>query len=98
MDQDHVLLSLWNALTTIGIPYRDSQTGATVVELVNYSGEPLRVQARVKGSFHASRLETPERGCCQLIQPAIRDGFTEFVVPQLQVAARARLGKTPQTR
>ena len=97
MDQDHVLLSLWNALTTIGIPYRDSRTGATVLELVNYSGEPLRVQARVKGSFHAIRLETPERGCCQLIQPAIRDGFTEFVVPQLQVAARARLEKTPQT-
>lgn len=96
MNQNDVLLSLWNALTTIGIPYRDSQTGATVVELVNYSGEPLRVQARVKGSFHAIRLETPERGCCQLIQPAIRDGFTEFVVPQLQLAARARLERRPQ--
>lgn len=97
MNQDDVLLSLWNALTTIGIPYRDLRTGATVLELVNYSGEPLRVQARVKGSFHAIRLATPERGCCQVIHPAIRDGFTEFVVPQLRLAARARLEKRSQS-
>jgi hypothetical protein len=91
MSGHDVLLSVWNALTTIGIPYRDSRTGATVLELVNYSGEPLRVQARVKGSFQRVRLEKPENGCCQTINPVQRDGFTEFVIPQLLMSARVHL-------
>lgn len=91
MKEPDVLLSLWNALTTIGLTYRNSRTGKTMVELVNYAGEPLRVQSRIRGSFQSIRLQTPERGCCQIIHAVERKNATEFVIPELQVAARIHL-------
>jgi hypothetical protein len=63
----------------------------TTVELVNYAEEPLRVQVRVKGSFHTIRYETPERGCCESLTPVLRNGFTEFVIPDLRIGGRVHL-------
>jgi hypothetical protein len=95
-EQD-VLLSLWNALTTIGFPYRNPKTRTTVLELVNYSGEPLRLQGRVKGSFASIRLQSPRNGCCQSVHPVQRDGFTEFVIPELRTTVRVSLRWRPNS-
>lgn len=84
------LLSLWNGLTTIAVPYK-GPTGIALLELVNYAGEPVRVQAQVKGSFTSIRYETPEHGCCQNLEPVKHDGFTEFVIPDLRIAGRVHL-------
>jgi hypothetical protein len=91
MKQSDVLISLWNALTTIGVPYRNPASGTSVVELVNYSGDPLRVQAKVKGSFRFIRFESPDHACCQPLTPVQHDGFTEFVIPSLKTSGRVHM-------
>jgi len=85
------LLSLWNGLTTIAVPYKDRRETVSLVELVNYSAEPVRVQMQVKGSFRAVRYESPEHGCCESLAPLNHDGFTEFVIPDLRIAGRVHL-------
>ena len=91
IDNQKIQISLWNALTTIGVLYREPGTGNRVVELLNYAADPLEVQIRVKGEFPVIRYESPERGCCEAISPVIRDGFTEFSVPSLMISGRVRL-------
>ncbi len=90
IDNEKILISLWNALTTVAVSYR-LPDGGKVVELVNYSQESLAVQVRVKGSFASIRYETPETGCCQVLTPVLENGFTEFVAPALRIAARVDL-------
>jgi hypothetical protein len=96
LGKENVLMSLWNALTTIVVPYREHGGTVKVLEFVNYAeDEPLRVQVRVKGSFAAIRYETPERGCCESLVPTRHNGFTEFVVPELRTAGRVHLDAYP---
>ena len=87
----NALLSLWNGLTTIAVPYKDRGARMTLLELVNYAGEPLRLQLQVKGSFTTIRYETPEHGCCESLEPVKHDGFTEFVIPEIRIAGRVHL-------
>lgn len=87
----NALLSLWNGLTTIAVPYKDRGARVTRLELVNYAGEPVRLQVQVKGTFTTIRYETPEHGCCVSLEPTGRDGFTEFVIPEIRIAGRVRL-------
>jgi protein-tyrosine-phosphatase len=87
----NALLSLWNGLTTIAVPYKDRRAKMTLLELVNYAGEPLRLQVQVKGSFTMIRYETPEHGCCESLEPVKHDGFTEFVIPEIRIAGRVHL-------
>jgi protein-tyrosine-phosphatase len=91
MNKQKVLISLWNALTTVAVPYREPHGGVTMLELVNYAEDSLRVQVQVKGSFHTIRYETPERGCCESLTPVQHDGFTEFVIPELRIGGRVHL-------
>jgi hypothetical protein len=91
MTRERVPVSLWNSLTTLVIPYRDSHTGQTILELVNYQEEALQVQVQVKGFFATIHYETPESGCCESIAPRHVNGFTEFVVPHLVTAGRVHL-------
>ena len=90
MSDRDVLISLWNALTTIGMAYQ-GLVRTSVVELVNYSGDPLRVQIKVKGSFRSIRYESPDHACCQLLNPVHHDGFTEFVIPSLKTSGRVHM-------
>jgi len=87
----NALLSLWNGLTTIAVPYKDRGARMTRLELVNYAGEPLRLQVQVKGSFTTIRYETPEHGCCESLEPVRHDGFTEFMLPEIRIAGRVHL-------
>jgi hypothetical protein len=87
----NALLSVWNGLTTIAVPYKDRRGDLTLLELVNYAGDPVRLQVQVKGSFTKIRYETPEHGCCQSLDPVRHDGFTEFVIPELGVTGRVHL-------
>ena len=85
------LLSLWNGLTTIAVPYRGRGRAVQVLEFVNYAAEPLRIQVQVKGSFTSVRYESPEHGCCESLVSVKRDGFIEFVIPELRIAGRVHL-------
>ena len=82
-------LSLWNALTVIGV-MRPVGTNR-IIELLNYAADPLEVQVRVKGAYDSITLESPEHGCCTRLTSSVRDGFTEFTVPSLYIAGRVRL-------
>jgi hypothetical protein len=89
--KQQVLISLWNALTTVAVPYRAHDRMIRELELINYAAQPLRVQVRVKGLFSSVRYEAPEHGCCESLTPVQKDGFTEFVVPGLRIAGRVHL-------
>jgi hypothetical protein len=91
LDKPRVLFGLWNALTTLAVPYQQPGSPNETLDLVNYAEDPLVVQVRVKGSFSVIRYETPEHGCCESLTPARRDGFTEFVVPWLRIGGRVHL-------
>jgi protein-tyrosine-phosphatase len=93
----NALMSLWNGLTTIAVPYREKRGGLKTVELINYAQDPVRVQVKVKGSFTAIRYESPEHGCCRSLAPTQHDGFTEFVIPDLTIAGRVHLENPPAT-
>lgn len=91
LDQRSPMISLWNALTTIAVPYRTANPDELELELVNYSQDPLPVQVRVKGEFRSIRYETPENGCCRALKPHFESGSTQFVVPGLPTAGRIYL-------
>jgi hypothetical protein len=91
MDKQKVLISLWNSLTTVAALYDDPSGRETILELVNYSEEPVGIQIQVKGSFPSVRYETPESGCCESLTPELRNGFTEFEVPPLVIGGRVHL-------
>jgi hypothetical protein len=97
--QSDVLISAWNALTTLAIPYTRGENEGTVIELLNYAEEPLRVQIRVKGLFSAIRYQSPDSNRTQQLTPVHHDGFTEFIVPSLRIAGRVYLtGASQKTR
>jgi hypothetical protein len=79
-------------LTTIAVPYRERGKAVSVIEFVNFAGEPLRLQVQVKGSFASIRYETPEHKCCENLVPVRHGEFTEFVIPELMVSGRVHLG------
>lgn len=83
-------LTLWNALTTLAAAYRTSNSPEVRLNLVNYSGSTVRVQARVKGIFSRIHFMTPEGVSAQLRAHA-SGGFTEFVTPPFRVGAVVRL-------
>jgi protein-tyrosine-phosphatase len=91
LGKQNQLMSLWNALTTVAVPYQRHDGTLRTVELVNYAAEPLRLQVQVKGSFAHIRYESPERGCCESLVATKHDGFTEFVIPDLRISGRAHL-------
>jgi protein-tyrosine-phosphatase len=91
LGKSNTMLSLWNGLTTIAVPYKDRSGTMRLLELVNYAGEPVRIQVQVKGSFSKVRYETPEGGCCKSLETVKHDGFTEFVVPELRITGRLHL-------
>jgi protein-tyrosine-phosphatase len=91
----NALMTLWNGLTTIAVPYQEKGRGLKLLELINYAKDPVRVQVKVKGSFGSIRYESPEKGCCKSLAPTQHDGFTEFVIPDLAIAGRAHLENQP---
>jgi hypothetical protein len=93
----HSLLSLWNGLTAVAVPYEDRSGASKVIEFVNYAVDPIRVQVQVKGWFTTIRYETPEHGCCELLVPVKHDAFTEFVIPQLRISGRVHLDTQPHS-
>lgn len=82
---------LWNALTTLGFAYPTLHGETMIVDLVNYAQEPLQVQVRVRGSFKNVRYDTPGHGFYPAITPEHENGFTEFVVPRLEIGGRVYL-------
>jgi hypothetical protein len=92
LGKDIALISLFNGLTTIAVPYRERGKAVSVIEFVNFAGEPLRLQVQVKGSFQSIRYETPEHKCCETLAPVKHGEFTEFVIPELLVSGRVHLG------
>jgi hypothetical protein len=95
LGKQNVLMSLWNGLTTIAVPYRMPGGKLKVVNLINYAAEPVRVQVQIKGSYSAIRYETPGQQCCKSLVPVKHDGFTEFVIPDLMIAGRVHLEAEP---
>jgi len=91
MGNRKTIISLWNSLTTVVLPYRDPRSGKTTLELINYAEEALEVQLQMKGTYRRVRYSTPELGCCQTIIPVERDGFTDLLAHKLVIAGRADL-------
>jgi protein-tyrosine-phosphatase len=91
LGKERALISLWNGLTTIAVPYTENGRDIKEIELINYADEPLQVQVRVRGSYRSVQYESPEHSCCESIAPIEQNGFTEFVIPELNIAGRVHL-------
>ena len=91
LGKEHLPISLWNASTTIAIPYKLSGSPTANVELLNYSADPMPVQVRIQGTYSVLRYETPERDCCEGLTATHQDGFTQFEVPWLKIGGRVHL-------
>jgi hypothetical protein len=91
LGKENALMSLFNGLTTIAVPYREHNRTIKILEFVNYAEDPLRLQVQVKGSFASIRYESPEHKCCESLVPVRHNGFTEFVIPELRIAGRVHL-------
>jgi hypothetical protein len=91
LGKDRALISLWNGLTTIAVPYTNNGRDVEEIEFVNYAADPLPVQVQVKGSFRSVQYEDPQHACCESLTPVQHNGFTEFVIPDLQIAGRVHL-------
>jgi hypothetical protein len=91
LGKDHALISLWNGLTTIAAPYTENGRDIEEIEFVNYAGDPVRVQVQVKGAFRSIQYESPQHTCCESLAAIRRNGFTEFVIPELRIAGRVHL-------
>jgi hypothetical protein len=89
LGKQNALISIWNGLTAVAVPYKAPR--GVLLELVNYAEEPVRIQVQVKGSFDSIRYETPDQPCCKSLVPVKHNGFTEFVIPDLMIAARVHL-------
>ncbi|HEY1809389.1 MAG TPA: hypothetical protein VGG42_12550 [Acidobacteriaceae bacterium] len=93
LGEEHLPVSLWNASTTIVIPYILPGASTATVELLNYSADPMPVQVRIQGTYSVLRYETPERGCCESVTATHQEGFTQFEVPPLKIGGRVHLGR-----
>ena len=91
LGKDNVLMSLFNGLTTLAVPYSHQDGTVKVMEFVNYAQDPLRLQVQIKGSFGSIRYDRPDHKCCESLIPIKHDGFTEFVIPDLRIAGRVLL-------
>lgn len=89
--KERALMSLWNGLTTIAVPYVGPTGDITLMEFINYAGDPLHVQVQVRGSFTSVLYESPEHKCCESLVPVNHNGFTEFEIPELRIAGRVYL-------
>jgi hypothetical protein len=89
--RERSMLALWNSLTALAIPYREQGQRGTLLYLVNYADQPENLQVQIKGHFTGVRLESPEENCCVSLRFVERNGFIEFTVPSLRVAARVHL-------
>ena len=92
--KERALMSLWNGLTTIAVPYVGLTGDIALMEFINYAGDPLRVQVQVRGSFTSILYESPEHKCCESLVPVNQNGFTEFEIPELRIAGRVYLKKS----
>jgi protein-tyrosine-phosphatase len=98
LGKEHSLISVWNGMTTLAVPYGPRPQRIEEIELVNYAGEPVRIQVQVRGSFRSVQYESPEHSCCESLAPVQHNGFTEFVIPDLQIAGRVHLVPEQTTR
>jgi hypothetical protein len=92
LGEEKLPISLWNASSTIAIPYKLPGTSTATVDLLNYSADPMPVQVSIRGTYSVVRYETPERGCCEVLPSTHQHGFTQFDVPWLRIGGRVHLG------
>ena len=83
------LVEIWNGITVIAAPFQEAD-GGLVLTAVNYAHQSLPVQMRVPGSYSSVQFETPEEPAA-LLPHAVRNGYTEFVLPALRVGGRVFL-------
>ncbi|CAN5886581.1 hypothetical protein BH24ACI4_BH24ACI4_27560 [soil metagenome] len=84
------VIDIWNGITVLTAAYEESETGSTLVTVLNYAHQPLPVQIRIRGTFTVVHYESPEEPLA-LIPHEHRNGDTEFVLPALRAGGRVFL-------
>jgi hypothetical protein len=92
LGRDRRIVDIWNGITVLVAPYQEPDGGGMLLTVLNYAHQDLPVQLRVKGSFSQVRYESPEDSFA-LIPARERDGFTEFVLPDVRIGGRVFLSK-----
>jgi hypothetical protein len=92
LGRDRRLVDIWNGITVLVAPYQEPNGASVLLTVLNYAHQNLPVQLRVKGSFSQVRYESPEEPVA-LIPSQDRDGFTEFVLPNVRIGGRVFLSR-----
>ena len=87
---EHRVIEIWNGITVMAAPYQAPDGESLVLTAVNYAHQTLPVQIRVPGAYSTVQFESPEEPAT-LLPHSIRNGYTEFVLPALQVGGRVFL-------
>jgi hypothetical protein len=92
LGRERRVVDIWNGITVLVAPFQEPDGTAMLLSVLNYAHQNLPVQLRVKGDFSQVRYESPEEAPA-LIPSQSRDGFTEFVLPNVRIGGRVFLSK-----
>ena len=87
LGREHRLLEIWNGITFLAAPYREPAEGGILLTAINYAADPQPIQVRIPGTFSMIQYESPEQQAA-LLPHQTRDGYTEFVLPDVRVGSR----------
>lgn len=88
------VLDIWNGITVVAAAYANPDGSSALVTALNYAHQPLPVQLRVAGTYSLVQYESPEAPPARLPYQH-RDGYTEFVLPALEIGGRVFLSRSP---
>ena len=92
VNREDRVLEVWNGITVLMAPYKDPNGPGVLIAALNYAHQPQAIQVRVRGIFSSVQFERPEDPAA-LIPYRHRDGYTEFVLPDLRIGGRVFLHK-----
>ena len=92
VNREDRVLEIWNGITVLMAPYQEPEGQGVLITALNYAHQELPMQVRVRGIFSSVEYERPEAPA-GLIPHRHRDGYTEFVLPDLRIGARVFLSR-----
>ena len=90
VNREDRVIEVWNGITVLMAPYKEPNGSSLLITALNYAHQPLPIQVRVRGTFATVEYESPEAPA-SLIPHRHRDGYTEFVLPDIRIGARVFL-------
>jgi hypothetical protein len=96
LGNQNMLVSVWNGLTTIAVPYDDHGPRNESNRVRQLRHDPIQLQVKVKGEFNTIRFESPDMNVARICNRSKRNGFNRIRDSQLRIAGRVYLDESDQ--